>query len=341
MLELKSLSNLIEHKVSPGMENDRGWRPLRCACCNDYQERGGFRFDAETVGYYCWNCGTKAVYEEGSGKFSKSMRYVLESFGVTRDDLAEISASVFLNRETLEKQKQDQEITLKKLSEVKLFTPEVSLPPSCFPLGHHAHDEFQEPIIEYLLNRKIDPLKHNIHFSMDKRYLRRAIIPFMRNGKVIYWQARAIDKDTKPRYLNCNAARDAVLYGYDNLTKWSELPLFITEGVFDALCVDGICLLGSSLNQAKIEVLKKTRRRIVFVLDSDAPGEALGSSVIDNEWEFTMVDNEASDINDSIMKFGKTYTTFCLMKNIQKAKGNKVEAKLNLELSMMINRMKK
>jgi len=341
MFTLKLLKDVIEQKIFLGPENERGWRPIRCACCNDYQERGGFKFENDTVVYYCWNCGTKAAYEEGTGKFSRRIRQILEDFGISRDDLTEISSSVFVNRESLEKQKEEQEITLKKLSEVKLFTPEVALPPKSLKLGCDGYDEFQEPIITYLESRKIDIVKHPIYFSLDKKYLRRAIIPFMKNGKIIYWQARSIDKDVKPRYLNCTASREAVLYGYDNLIKWSNMPLFITEGVFDAISIDGVCLLGASLNPAKIEILKKTKRRIIFVIDQDAPGASLASTVIDNDWEFTKVDYNATDVNDSIIKFGKTFTIYSLMKNIRKVEGKKVEAKVNLELDMMISRIRK
>jgi len=137
----------------------------------------------------------------------------------------------------------------------------------------------------------------------------------MREGKVIYWQARAIDNDTKPRYLNSPAGRDAVMYGYDRLFTFDPTPLFITEGVFDAISINGICILGSSLNAAKIEVLKRCRRRVIFVIDRDKTGGELGKAVLENGWELTFVDRRAADANESVRMFGLPFTIYSLLKN--------------------------
>lgn len=334
-IKSKSLWELIQEKINPGPENARGWHPVKCACCNDYQERGGFTHDGIYTSFYDWNCGEKFKYEEGSGKFSRSARQILHDFGITRDDLASISSSVFFNKNlTLEKEKEENEITLKAVTAVKLFTPEVAFPDRTLPLGCDGHDESQAPLIEYLIGRQIDPIKFNIHFSLNPRYLRRVIIPFERDGKLIFWQARSIDSDVKPRYLNCVVSRDAVLYGYDELTTWSTKPLFVTEGVFDAMSIGGICLLGSKLNAAKIEILKKTKRRIIFVIDRDKTGDSLGQTVIDNDWEFTFVDENASDINDSVCKFGLPFTVYSLLKNVTKNL-NREQAKLSLAMGML------
>lgn len=339
-IQNKSLWDLIQEKIVLGNENARGWYAVKCACCNDYQERGGFIHDDIYTSYSCWNCGSKFKYEEGSGKFSRNLRDILEAFGISREDLRAISASLFFNKSA---EKEEAEISLKEVSRLKLVTPEVAFPDRTLALGCDGHDEIQAPLIEYLNSRFIDPIKHQIHFSLDPRYLRRVIIPFMRDGKLIYWQARTID-NIKPRYLNCVVAKDAVLYGYDELTRYSAKPLFITEGVFDAMSVDGVCLLGSALNAAKIEILKRTKRRIIFVIDRDRTGDVLAKTVIENDWEFTFVDKNADDVNDSVRKFGLPYTAYCLMKNAFKddpqSQFNKAKAANHLGIEMLEARLR-
>lgn len=280
--------------------------------CHDQKDRGGFKFDTESTGYSCYNCGAKFKYEEGSGRVSKNAREILEAFGITREDLTGIRSAMFAEA------KEEGDINLDELKKVKLFTPEVALPNRCYPLGADHSDELQAPIIEYLLSRRIDPLGIRAHFSLDPKFLRRVIIPYYRDGKVIYWQARSID-NIKPRYLNCTASREAILYGYDKLYTYDPAPLFVSEGVFDAIVLDGICILGSTLNAAKLEILKKCRRRIIFVMDPDGNGEALTTTAMENGWEISYFDKRDLDASKMVELHGKPLAIYQLMKNVTRS----------------------
>lgn len=328
------LGDLIRDRIHLGRLTSAGFNEQRCAVCNDHSPRAGWKIDSEQVFFHCYNCGFRASYLEGTGKFSRWMKELCRANGITDQDLQSISATLFFNKA----EKTDKEITLEALTRVNLNTPEVAFPPSTFQLGHDGHDAIQEPLITYLLSRGMDPLK--FYFSLDKALLRRVIIPFWRGGKLIFWQARSIDKQIKPRYKNCSASKDAILYGYDNLFEYSDAPLFVTEGAFDAESVGGICILGSSLNAAKIEVLHKTRRRIIFVMDLDSNGELLRDEVLRQGWEITWVDNRASDINDSVQKFGKLYTIYSLVKNAT-TKTKPLAARIHSDMALLEARLRK
>lgn len=274
----------------------------------------------------CFNCHSKFRYEEGTGKFSYRLKEILRAFGITDQDLQAISATLFFNKaDTTEK-----EITLESLRKVNLHTPEVAFPSRTMQLGSDGHDELQAPLIEYLLDRKVDPLK--FYFSLDPQHLGRVVIPFWRDGRLIFWQSRAIDKTVKPRYRNCSATREAIIYGYDRLFTYSTAPLFCTEGVFDAESVDGIGIAGSTLSPAKIELLHKTRRRIIFVIDRDSNGGDLGKEVLRQGWELTFVDENTEDVNDSVQKYGKLFTVYTLIKNASHTAGKDPELELGLGL---------
>lgn len=339
MIAEKTLTDLIQEKIFLSGENDRGFRTVKCAVCNDYQERGGFKFDGDSVGYSCWNCSERFRYEEGTGKFSRNCRSILEAFGITREELQQVSSSIFFNRGN----KSDSEITVKSVTKLKLNTPEVALPERCFRIGHDDHLEIQLPLVQYLLDRKIDPFLYDFRFSLKSEYLRRVIIPFTRDGKIIYWQARAIDDDVKRRYLNCSMARDAVMYGYDELSRYDDAPLFITEGVFDAIPLNGVCLLGSTLNQSKFEILKRSRRRKIFVFDKDTSGGALGKTVIEHGWEITHVDDRVNDVNDSIIQLGLPYTIYSLIQNATTSvtQTEKKFSRLSLDMAILKSKLRK
>lgn len=282
--------------------------------CGDYQERGGFINDGGFTSYSDWNCGARFKYEEGSGALSKNAKQILEAFGVTRNDLVAIRSAAFRTQ-----QPEESEITLKSLEaterKLNLFTPEVELPKGARRLGTAGNEEMQEAIALYLMARRVDPVSMNVHFSMEREFLGRAIIPYMRAGKVIYWQARAINQDVKPRYLNCTGAKAAVLYGYDRLHGWDNTPLFVTEGVFDAELLQGVGTLGSAVTAEQIEVLKRSRRRLIFVVDRDKTGGKFGQIALSNGWEVTFVDADTSDSAESVRRHGLPYTVYRLMKN--------------------------
>jgi len=333
MLEQKTLASIIQERVVLGSISPTGFYNLRCPVCNDHSERGGFKFDGDFTGYSCWNCQSKFKYEEGTGKLSKSAKDILEAFGITREVLRELTSSIFL------KPPEESEISLEAVTKVKLHTPEIAFPDRTRALLSDGHEELQEPLLEYLLARKIDPLQQTFYFSLDPKMLRRVIIPYWRDGKLIYWQARTIDP-IKPRYKNPSTAKDAIIYGYDQLHSYEAAPLFVTEGVFDAIMVDGICILGSSLNVAKLEILKRTKRRLIFVIDRDQTGGELGKSVLANGWEITFVDLRANDINDSVVKFGMPFTAYSLLKNAT-TKDNMLQSSISLNMGLMEARLRR
>lgn len=334
MLEQKTLASIIQERVTLGGISPTGFYNLRCPVCHDYQERGGFKFDGDTTGYSCWNCKSRFKYEEGTGKLSKNAKDILEAFGITREVLRELTSSIFL------KPPEESEISMENLTKVKLHTPEIAFPDRTRALLSEGHEELQEPLLEYLLQRKIDPLAHTFYFSLDPKMLRRVIIPYWRNGKLIYWQARTIDPGIKPRYKNPSISKDAILFGYDQLHSYEAAPLFVTEGVFDAVMVNGISILGSSLNAAKIEILKRTKRRLIFVIDRDQTGGELGKTVLELGWELTFVDIRATDINDSVVKFGMPYTAFSLLKNATK-KDNMLQSSISLNMGLLEARLRR
>jgi len=322
-----------------GRQNAAGWHAVRCAVCHDHSERAAFKFDSIYAGASCFNCGIKFRYEEGSGKLSRDAKLILQAFGITTQELDKITSSAFFNKAPVEK-----DITVESLKpKLQLFTPVIELPPKSHLLGSPFSEELQVPLIEYITGRALDPLELNAHFSLDKKFLGRVILPCMRDGKVIYWQARTvISGDTRARYLSPPVNKDAVMWGYDNIWRRSDEPLFITEGIFDAASINGVALLGSTLNEAKLEVLNKCKRRKIVVVDRDSNGGALAVLALQNGWEITFPPKGVEDVNGSVRKFGRLVTIWTLLKEatvptgLKTADGLGVQSKLNLGMELML-----
>jgi DNA primase len=181
-----------------------------------------------------------------------------------------------------------------------------------------------------LLSRKIDLKKYQFYFSLEQRFINRIIIPFYRNQKLIFWQARSIIKNDKNRFDNAPVSREAVLFNFDQLKSYTTTPLFITEGVFDAMMLDGVALLSSTLNPAKEKLLSESKRRLVFVIDKDKNGGELAKRVLDRGWEIVFSPDGTDDVNHSVQRFGLSWTIYEMMRSIR---GNDAAAKLAIELN--------
>ena len=313
MIDQQKIEDLIKERLHFDLVDVRGFHCLKCQVCNDYKVRAGFKFDGTTIGYNCWNCGTTARYEEFSGAMSKNMRRVLNAFGFEDTEISAVVNTAFF------KPKEETEtISLSSITKVNTSTPTIELPPKSYKLGSPNFTEYQSKLLDYLISRKIDVLKYPFYFSLKERFVDRVIIPFYRNGNLIYWQARSIHDDEKKRYDNAHVAKEAVIFNFDQLNAYSNAPLFVTEGVFDAMIVDGISILGSKLNDAKTELLSKTHRRLIFVIDKDKNGKQLAEDVISKGWEITFAAEGATDINKSAQRFGKIWTIQQLFRNIPK-----------------------
>jgi len=314
LIKLQKLEDLIHEKIPLGVADSRGFFSLKCQVCNDYKVRAGFKFDMGSVGFNCWNCSTTGKYEEFSGRISKNFRKILNAFGIEDSEISTVVNTTFF----VKKEKEDTKITLAKLTKVNTATPTIKLPLKSFRLGHEEFLDYQEKLVRYLDDRKVNLAKYPFYFSLEPRFLNRIIIPFYRGQNLIYWQARHIDNAEKKRYDNAPVGRDAVMYNFDQLNSYAVAPLFITEGVFDAMMVNGVAILGSKLNDAKTELLSKTARRLVFVIDKDTNGKHLAEDVLRKGWEISFAPEGAEDLNQSVSRFGLSYTIYELMKSITK-----------------------
>lgn len=311
MIKQQKLEDLILESINL-RPTSTGWYTCKCVLCHDYKDRGGFKFDGGAVGYSCFNCGKTGKYEEYSGEMSKSMRRILNAFGVDDSSISSVVNSAFFN-----KKEETGKITLGALQKVNTATPPVKLPLKSFKLGETDEGlDLQERIVDYLVNRCIDFDKYQFFFSLDPRMKDRVIVPFYRNGNLIYWQARSIDPNEKKRYDNAIVSRDAVIFNFDQLQSYSPTPLLVCEGIFDAMMFNGIAVLGSKLSEAKVELLAKTNRRLVFVIDKDKNGASFADSVIRAGWDITFAPDGAADLNKSVQRFGRSWTARQLIKNI-------------------------
>jgi hypothetical protein len=304
----ETMSDLIHKHVRLGKLSSTGFYALRCPICHDYTERAGWKIEHGKVGYNCFNCSFGTVYKDSDGILTNKFKTLLDALHVPYDAIEEVNAKRFFRKEP-------EVITLESLTKKpNLFTREVELPSDSERITEDSFHLYNA----YLKSRNLDCNSHPFYVSHDKKFKNRLIIPFYRYGKLIYWQGRTIVND-RLRYLNCDTPKEAVIFNIDKLYTLVDRPLFVTEGVFDAIHVNGVALIGSKLNEAKIELLKQSQRELIFVVDYDKNGCTLAESVIKYNLGRLAFPPKRFDIDSSIKKYGKLWTYFQLVNSIPKS----------------------
>jgi DNA primase len=140
-------------------------------------------------------------------------------------------------------------------------------------------NRFSRQVVEYLKKRGLT--SEEISEVYWKSALPgRAIFPCKERREVVYWTGRGIGGQ-KPKYVfprdgESPILRDEAVYRYDAFENLETVPeLWITEGVFDALAVNGVAIFGKRAFDGQLrKILGLYPKKIVIALDKDARKEA-------------------------------------------------------------------
>jgi DNA primase len=105
----------------------------------------------------------------------------------------------------------------------------------------------------------------------------RLVIPYLHEGRTIFFQARALYADQEPKYLNFRGIKaSSILYPFD---YESEEPLYICEGVFDAMSLKALgynatTTISCHASREQMNQLRFYRGPLVVAYDSDEAGLA-------------------------------------------------------------------
>jgi len=154
-----------------------------------------------------------------------------------------------------------------------------------FPAGYKKIIECNEKshkyyeVMSYLSKRNIgfDLIeKFDIGYTMEGDFHSRIIIPsYDEFDEINYFIARTFDWKIKPKYLNPEAEKEAIIFN-ENKVNWDS-TIYLVEGVFEHLVIpNSIPLLGKYISEKLFEALyTKASANIVICLDGDAYYDAL------------------------------------------------------------------
>jgi len=330
----EDLETLIRRYLILGKKSPKGYETVKCAHCNDYQERGGFKFEADCVYYSCFNCSFKAVYDplKNEHHVPKNMKTILTAFGISEEEFTRCIVSRFF------KEKDDATPdNRQKPKGITFPTTEHPLPKGSV-LVSSGQSAFCELAEQYLAKRALKVTDYDWYVTDDESYAGRILIPYFFRNKIIYWQGRSLDDEViSPRYKNPSVEKDNIFFNMDELYRYTNEPLFVTEGPIDAISIgkNAVALLGSVLTDFKRNELKKAaqRRKVVFVIDKNSNGMKLGQEVLRDgaglEWYITCFPDNYEDSNDALQKLGRLWIASHLSTTACKGFGGNLMLKLN------------
>lgn len=307
--------NLSSGKSSTGFES------TKCMVCNDYKERGGFRFlFNDGFIYSCFNCGEKRVYN-GDGNLSKAGKDLLTSFGLPIEEV-----KMILAKTKLAHLKNPGAVPVQVKEHLKA-QPTIELPPSSFPINPLAEDAdlWFHVAREYVSSRGFDPASIKAFISFDLKFIGRLILPVYdyTDTRLVYYQARSMDDSIEPRFKNPSVGKENSIFNEAALHSQPHQTIFVTEGIFDALsCGNGygpaIAPMGSGFNE---QILFKLRRaslrgkKLVFVIDKNKNGAKIATTALAEGWSIVFMPDNITDANACRVKLGSLFLTSWLATN--------------------------
>ncbi len=141
--------------------------------------------------------------------------------------------------------------------------------------------------IQGILRRRVEKYLQNRGLSerdifdvwWDRRYSNRAIFVCREQREIVFWTGRSL-KNVHPKWRfptkgETKITRREVVYGLERFEGSPGREIWITEGVFDAIAVGGLAILGKYCSDVQIKkILSLLPKKLVVALDRDAEDKA-------------------------------------------------------------------
>lgn len=315
--ELKQ--TLESHLPAKRKKTPSGWTSFNAPCCHhngetqDTRARGGIMYIADgSVQYHCFNCGFKANYTPGR-YLSNRFRKLLTWLNISSSEIGKLS---------MQAMRLAQEIT----PEIKTESYEdIDFQFQSLPKDSELIVD-QTECVNYLASRGFSTKDYKFYYSPTMKT--RVIVPIVWQNKNIGFVARGMTPDIKPKYYA--QVQPGSLFNLD-AQHWSRKFVILVEGVFDAIMLDAVAILGSEISAKQKQQIDLLNRKVIIVPDRDRAGSKLIDQACDWGWSVSMPPwhEGIKDINNAVLKYGRALTMQAILKHTH---DSRTKIKLNEKL---------
>lgn len=288
-----------------------GWRSFNAVCCHhngqsaDTRMRGGIIEAGDNISYHCFNCGFKTGWQPGR-PLTHKLRKLLSWLGAADDEITKLALAVMRVNEGI--QIEENIIGLPSFTETKL--PEGARLITDDPCDEN---KFLTQVKDYMSSRKLFVDQgYDYYWSPELGFRDRLIVPFYHNSKLVGWTGRTSQPNSKYKYLSEQQP------GYVfNLDQQGENKVFCiaTEGVLDAIHIDGVGLLSNKISTQQAMLLNRLNKDIIILPDRDESGRNLIEQSIELGYAVSMPEwkEGIKDVSDAVLEYGQLYTLYSIV----------------------------
>jgi hypothetical protein len=295
-----------------------GWTSFNAPCCQhrghspDTRKRAGIRFDGNGIVYNCFNCKFTTGWQPGS-TIGEKMKTLCRWLGSSEDTIKEL---------VFEAMRTEGDDYRPEHQETKLEFTDKELPEGAMPLLEWVNSKYWkdislevELVIAYVVSRGYDPFDGDFYWSPASGYEHRVIIPFKWEGRIVGNTARKVTSG-KPKYLSDQHPH--FVFNFDQ-QKENQKYIFVCEGPFDALAVDGVALLTNEIAEQQSRIINSLGAEVIVIPDQDRAGLVLFDRAAELGWSVAMPnwDPEVKDVADAVQRYGRLFVIVDAIKTAQ------------------------
>jgi hypothetical protein len=304
--------DIITFLPSKRKQTASGWISFNAPCCihngdsQDRRMRGGIKTNYDGWSYHCFNCNFTASFVLGRNLSIKA-RKLLTWLNVPQKEIDHINLESMKYR-SIEGLIHDRKQTSDALLGIQF--QELKLPPSSVLLDTEKHATH----LDYLKSRHI-PIDYPFLFREENDGVHwtrpHIIIPFTYDNIIVGHTNRFLDNKL-PKYIN--VMQPGYVFGAD-LQKSNWQYSIVVEGVFDALSINGLAVMHSTINDAQVRLIRNLGKEIIVVPDQDLAGMELLDRAVELGWAVSIPDwpEDVKDVNDAVIKLGKIATLLTIL----------------------------
>lgn len=312
---------LLDHLPIRATRTPSGWITFDCPMCTDKRKRAGVIAKSAKISYHCFNCGYTTGWSP-SPQLGKKYIDLASRLGAPDDKIHSVRVEMFKNKEVLEGIVEENYVyNFSKFEVVEL--PENVMLVEDLPEDHDVK--------VYAKQRNLLGLYTLLYFPDDPIYAKRLVVPFTFNGDIVGWTARHInppDKST-PKYLHKMSS--GFVFNIDRFADSEREIVIVVEGVFDAIAIDGVAVLGNHVTPEQAHLIEKLGKRVILCPDRDKAGKELIEEALALGWEvsFPPWSKDIKDAADAVNKYGRLLTVASIIKH---STDNKIKAQVKAKM---------
>jgi hypothetical protein len=308
-----------------------GWYSFNAPCCAhngqspDRRQRGGLKVTDDSWSFHCFNCNYTASFILGRAVSFKARR-LLGWMGVPDNEIEHLTLESLRHRNIhgLINDRQQVSDTWQDI-----VFEERELP----AFSELLTEELSPERWQYVRDRGVS--KHFPIMTIAEQGYKRpnVIVPFTYNNQIVGHTTRYLDNRT-PRYIS--DVQPGYVFGIDQQqTYWQYV--IVTEGIFDALSIDGVAVMHSEISDAQARLIRSLGRQVIVVPDQDQAGLGLIDRAVELGWSVSIPEwPDCKDVNDAVQRYGRLATLLSILENAESSR-----IKIELRKKSLVKRLQR